>query len=207
MPNQNSPHGFAILAQEQSNAFNAQCHMYAISSADNSNTYSIGDVVASAAAGADASNPWGTFGISFVTKPTGAPNVAAIPRGVIVSVFRNPFNLDTVYVPQVKAANYYVLVCDDPYVVMEAIPDGTNAYDARYVNSNTGFNQSAVNAATLSNSTVASIAGGSLPQTTSTLPLKILGVAQRPNVSTGLYVPLVVMFNTHELKSVGTAGV
>ena len=202
MPNQNSPHGFAILTQEQSNAFNAQCHMYEIPSSDAANTYSIGDLVASAN-NSDASNPWGTFGIGAITKLTGAPNTTAIPRGVVVSVFRNPFNLDTVYVPQVKAANYYVLVCDDPYVVMEAIPDGANAYaQTGWVNMNSGFNQSAVNAATLSNSTVYSV-----PTTTSTLPLKIIGVAQRPNVSTGLYVPLAVMFNTHELKSVGTAGV
>lgn len=202
MANQNSPHGFAIATQEQSNNFNAQCHMYEIPSSDGTNTYSIGDIVASAA-NSDASNPWGTFGIPAITKPTGTPNVAAIPRGVIVSIFRNPFNLDTVFVPQVKANNYYALVCDDPYIVMEAIPDGGASFSATtWPNNNTGFNQSAVNAATLSNSTVSSA-----PATTSTFPLKIISVAQRPNISTGLYVPLLVMFNTHELKSVGTAGV
>jgi hypothetical protein len=202
MANQNSPHGFAVLGTQQGNDWASACHMYEIPSTDATNTYSIGDVVASAA-NSDASNPWGTFGIPAVTKPIGTPNVSAIPRGVVISMFRNPFSLDTMYVPQVKAANYYVLIMDDPFAIMEAIPDGSASFSATtWLNNNTGFTQAAVNAATVSNTTLSSS-----PATTSTFPVKLISVAQRPNISTGLYVPLVCMFNTHELKSVGTTGV
>jgi hypothetical protein len=175
--------------------------MYAIPSTDSTNTYSIGDSVKSIAAGfGDASNPWGTFGIQGVVKCTGA--AAELARGIIVSVFRNPFNLDTLYVPQTKAANYYVLVNDDPNVIFEAIPDGSNAYASTWVGANAPYTVNAVNAANISNTVVTTGTIGS----GSTLPLKIMQVAQRPNVSTGLYVPLVLTWNAHELKAVGTTG-
>ena len=205
MPNQNSPHGFAILATEQSNSFNAQCHMYAIPSTDATNTYSIGDSVKSVTTGsADTSNPWGTFGIQMLTKATGASG--DIPRGIIISVFRNPFNLDTLYVPQVKAANYYVLVCDDPNIVFEAIPDGNNAYSGLWIGANAVYTQNAVNAATLSNTVINSTATTGIGSNAA-FPLKIIQVAQRPNVSTGLYVPLVCTWNLHELRTgTGTTG-
>jgi hypothetical protein len=183
--------------------YNSQCHMYEIPSSDGTNTYSIGDAVKSlAAGGADASNPWGTFGIAQVVKCTGATTELA--RGIVVGMFRNPFNLDQPYVPQTKTQNYYVMVMDSPNIVMEILPDGNNSYVSTWVGANATYTVTAAQAAPLNISTT--VLNTTTPAATIGFPLKILGVAQRPNIATGLYVPLLVAWNSHELMSTGTTG-
>lgn len=203
MANSNSPHGFSPVATVQGNSFNAQCHMYSIPTSDTTNTYSIGDAVATIAAGGGDSQPniWGTFGIPAVVKASGA--AAAFARGVIVSVFRNPFALDQIYVPQTKASTYYVLVYDDPYGEFLIQPDGSASFTSAWIGANANYTQTAVNAATISNTVLATSGIGA----GSTMQLRILGVQQQINVSTGLYTPLRVTWNAHELKSVGTTAV
>ncbi|SRR6266404_3467098 len=205
MANPNAPHGFAPLITAQSNDFNAACHMYYIPSADVA-AYYIGDAVKSYTQGAtafgststsdaDAANIWGTFGIQRVQKTTGVDAERA--RGIIVSVFRNTSNLDSVFVPATKTQNYYVLVMDDPYIDMEIQGDNAAAFTTKLIGNNALYTVAAptgispVSATVLATATVAA---------TATFPLKIKGVSQRVNVSNGPFLPLVVGWNTHELK-------
>jgi len=186
----------------QSNPLAAQCHMYYIPSSDSTNTYSIGDAVKSTNT-SDSSNVWGTFGIPGVVKCTGANSELA--RGVVVGMFRNPYALDYPYVPQTKAQAYYVMVYDDPMGLFELQADST-AFNANWPGQNAQYTVTAAQSAPLNLSTTV-LAGGTVG-TTSTLPLKIVSVVQRPNVATsGSYMPLVVKFNSHELLAVGTTGV
>lgn len=204
MANQNSPHGFALLGSTQSTNFSAQCFMMEIPSADTS-TYAIGDAVLTAAAGgADAANPWGTFGIPQIQKMTAAAGIAnAIARGVVIAMFRNPYQLDFNFVPASKAQNYYVIVHQDPYGEYEMQLDGSASYAGTMIGMNANYNNVLVQTPAAPGFTMLSSASivASTTASTNTFPLKILSVAQRPNIATGLYVPLVVTWNTHELKT------
>jgi hypothetical protein len=205
MANQNAPFGFAPRITGQGNDFNAQCHMYYIPVADAS-AYYIGDAVKTFTAGAggfgsgatadaDAGNIWGTFGIQRVQKSTGVNSERS--RGIIISVFRNPFSLDTVYVPATKTINYYVLVMDDPYIEMEIQGDNAAAFTTQLIGYNALFTPAAPSGISPVSATV--LATGTVA-TTNTFPLKVKGVAQRVNVANGPYLPLIVGWNTHELK-------
>lgn len=213
MANQNAPHGFAPLITGQSNDFNAACHMYYIPAAD-AVAYYIGDVVKTFTQGAtafgststsdaDAGNIWGTFGIQRVVKSTGGPGATGEKnRGIVVSVFRNTFNLDSVFVPATKAQNYYVLVMDDPYINMEVQANNAAAITAPatgLIGANATFVVAAPSGISPVSATVLDTTT-TVPNVTATLPLKILGVSQRVNVSNGPFLPLVVGWNTHELK-------
>lgn len=198
--NANAPHGFSPIGTALGVDLSSACRMYYVPSTDNTNTYSIGDVVASTNT-SDSSNPWGTFGIPGVVKV--ATTTSAVVRGIVVGMFRNPFALDTAYVPVTKTQNYYVMVYDDPFAQFEAQMDST-AFNANWPGQNVGFTVTAANAAVTSNTVLT----GSTVNTTSTLPVKMLAVMQRPNVATsGSFMPLLCTWNSHELKSVGTTGV
>lgn len=201
--NANAPHGFSPVGTQLGVDLSMACHMYFIPSTD-TNSYSIGDAVLSAA-NSDSSNPWGTFGIPAVTKAVGAPYSATV-RGIVVGMFRDPFNLDQMFVPATKTKNYYVMVYDDPFAQFEIQCDSTAFSATTFPGNNAGFTAVASQSAPLNISTTV-LAGGSVA-TTSTLPIRIIGVMQRPNVGTsGGFMPLLCTWNVHELKSVGTAGV
>jgi hypothetical protein len=208
MANPLSPHGFSVLAANGAFDYSSQCHMYEIPLSDATNTYAIGDAVKTiTGGGSDTSNPWGTFGIPQVVKCTGATTELA--RGIIVSVFRNPYALDYTYVPQVKLQNYYVMVADDPNLVMEIMGDNTAAgVTAGWIGGNATYNATAaqtiptgltsvLSTMTLTTGTIAGTVG---------FPLKVLGVSQRVNVSNSANTPFIVTWNAHELKSSGTIG-
>jgi hypothetical protein len=208
MANQNAPHGFAPLITGDANDFNASCHMYYIPAADAA-AYYIGDAVKTFTAGgggfgsgatadADAGNIWGTFGIQRVQKSAGGATTER-SRGIIISVFRNPFSLDTVNVPATKTIPYYVLVMDDPSIQMSI--QANNA--ATWATALIGLNATFVVAAPTGISPVSATVLDTVttpPAATNTLQLKILGVEQRINAANGPFLPLIVGWNTHELK-------
>jgi hypothetical protein len=198
MAQPNSPHGFAPTITNQSNDWNAACHMYEIPSTDGS-AYYIGDVVKPVAA-ADTGNIWGTMGIAQVAKTTTPATDVAV--GIIVSVFRNPFALDTVFVPATKGStNYYVLVMDDPYATFEAQCDNVGALAATVIGRNISYTIAAPSGISPVSATVLASASSN---TTSTLPFRVLGMAQRINATTqASFTPLAVTWNQHTFKSVG----
>lgn len=200
MANPNAPHGFAPVITAQGNDWNAKCNLYFIPSTDGS-AYYIGDAVktfsqsATRGLDADTGNIWGTMGIQRVQKSTGANSERS--RGIIVSMFRDPFNLDTIFIPATKTKNYYVLVMDDPYAVFEIQGDNAGTLPYPSIGSNALYTPAAPSGISPVSATV--LATGTIA-TTNTFPLKILGVAQRINADDSAFTPLIVTWNTHELK-------
>ena len=201
MANAIGPRGFVPSRYRDNSMWNGASNMYYIPSTDGS-IYSPGDAVKSAA-NADAN------GIPAVQKALGTDTVRGVIVGVVLSAPNNPSNqgilIDntTQQIPATKTKGYYVLVADDPAIIFELQDDGLNALTATSANKNASFtvaNPSGVQQNSASVLNTASVA------TTSTLNLKIFGLAQKPNNAFGLNANWLVMFNQHELN-MSTAGV
>lgn len=204
MANVQAPFGLAIARTSNQAAFNSQTTLYYIPSTDG-NAYYIGDIVKSTATpGADAN------GVVSVVKIT---NGTDTPRGFIVSVVTSMgggsmqgLNLDLtqVSIPATKAHDYYVMVCDDPDVVFTVQGDGTatNQVAAKASNnctltvaapSNTSY---PVSASCINSSTI---------NTTNTLTIRLLGLAQFPGNGFGAFATWLAKWNQHELMGNNTA--
>lgn len=198
MANSNAPFGLAPVQYLTGNPWSGQARLYYIASTD-TNAFFVGDPVASSGDGS-------ADGVAGVTLGTAGSAI----RGVIVSMgglqdggfLGDPTNLNSVSIPATKTKNYYVLVVDDPLVIFEVQETGTAltsadiGLNANFVNGTpaTGVN---VSATQLANSTKA---------ITSTLNLKLLGLAQRTDNAFGTNAKWLVLINNHEYKA-GTAGV
>jgi hypothetical protein len=205
MPNFVQPRGFVPARYLNGAAWGGGGNMYYIPSSD-TNQYNPGDVVLTAAVGADAN------GIPAVTKNTTGTGVV---RGVLIGVLKaNPNNpslvgtnidLTVQNIPATKTQAYYVLVVDDPKVVYQIQDDGITT--ANLVAASVGLNASftvtnptapAQNSATvLLSSSFAATAG---------LTVKLLGLSQIPNNAFGANATWDVIFNQHEFQG-NTAGV
>lgn len=198
MANANRPSGLAPVGNLLTGSYNGQARIYFIASTDG-NAFAIGDPVKS-------SGDADTNGVAGVTLGTAG---AAI-RGVIVSTgglvragpFADPTNLNTTIIPATKTKGYYVAVVDDPFVIfeMQEINSGTALTSAEVgLNANfvAGANNGFVSGFTIDNTTEAG---------TSTLNVKLLGLAQRSDNAYGLAAKWLVMINNHELRN-GIAGV
>ncbi|MBG0871875.1 hypothetical protein H0X91_18055 [Burkholderia sp. 9777_1386] len=207
MANVVAPMGFVPV--RGINTYQGQTNIYYIPSTD-TNQYSIGDAVKSVV-GADTAN-----GFPCVTKSTGA--ASEYQRGVIVAVLPvpavgtpsligTPLALENIGIPATKTQGYYVEVADDPNQLFELQDDGLSGLTAAAASKNAGFTPTnptsplAISATVLTTSTVA---------TTATLPLKMMGLSQRPapggGNSLGANARWIVKFNLHELSGSGVAG-
>ena len=208
MANVVAPMGFVPVRGV--NTYQGQTNTYFIPSTDG-NQYQIGDAVKSVV-GADSAN-----GFPCVTKSTGAGS--EYQRGVIVGILPVqavgtpslqgvPLTLENINIPATKTQGYYVQVADDPNQLFEIQDDGLSALTQTATSKNAGFTPTnptsplQISATVLTTSTVA---------TTSTLPLKIMGLSQRPapggGNSLGANARWIVKFNLHELCGAGVAGV
>lgn len=210
MANPNAPHGFAPVQNGDGSPYTGKGNLYHIPSTDTL-AYFLGDVVGSAATGADAN------GVPDVIRQANGTNSAAYnARGVIVGIMVAPIgtgagnvqggnvDLNVQTIPATKTHDYYVLVADDPGLVMEIQADNSGAFSASSINLNARFIQGTPVAGDLVSRTVLDSA---TVATTATFPLKIVGLPYRPNVDFTANTPLHVRFNTHELSVGGTAGV
>ena len=201
MANQNQPSGLAPVEYLGGSEWNGATNLYCILAADTS-AYWIGDPVTTIGnAGSDAN------GIPAVKLAT----AGAAVRGVIVGIgtigpggpFINPQNLSATNRPAgAQSVNYYVAVVDDPDVVFEIQEAGAGAtLTGSSVNRNVNFNLGTRSAGLtlspvfLDNNTV---------NTTATLNLKILGLAQRIDNQFGPFQKWKVKINNHEFSG-GTA--
>jgi hypothetical protein len=138
-----------------------------------------------------------------------------VPVGVVVAVI-NPkldvdgkmstgsITLDLPAVSQIAASGAgYILVCDDPDVVMEV--EAANGTPAA---TDVGLNASHANGSRTS-STIVSPAylDFGTEATTSTLNFQIKGLVRRVDNEMGASAKLLVRFNVHQYKSVGTTGI
>lgn len=202
MANAIGPKGFVPSRYMNGSAYNGASNMYVVLAAE-ANQINIGDTVKSAANG-DAN------GIPAVTKITnGTDTCRGVVVGILVANPNNPslvgttLDLTVQNIPATKAKDYYVLVADDPNILFELEDDGAAALTATSCNKNASY--------TVTNPTApaqnsASVLATASVATTSTLPLKLVGLAQRPDNAFGAYANWLVRFNTHELAG-STAGV
>lgn len=200
MANVSMPNGFSPVRTGDGSPWNEQGTLYWVPSTDN-NQYNIGDTVKSSA-GCDSN------GVPKVVKIT---NGTDTPRGVIVGV-QVVQQSDPVNVPATKTRDYYLYVCDDPGIVMECTDDGITS--ANLVATAVGKNASyTVTNPTAPSPVSASVLLSSSFATTSTLPIKIIGIKNQPQMSTpsatagsAAFSRWLVRFNTHELLG-NTSGV
>lgn len=206
MANQVAPFGLRLARTFNQAAYNAQVNTYHIASSDGS-AYYLGDVVKSAAS-ADAN------GVPDVAKIT---NGTDTPRGFIVGVLPTlsgwnmsdmrgtDLGLSQVSIPATKNRDYYVMVCDDPEAMFEVQGDSTatNQTSAN-VNKNASLTIAAPSPATLALSATV-INSGSIA-TTSSLIIRLVGLAPIPGNGFGANATWLGKFNQHELAS-NTAGV
>lgn len=196
MANSNRPSGFAPVKNILGSTFVGQVNVYFIASTDG-NAFAIGDPVASSGDGDANGVPGITIGVAG-----SAWRGVAVGFGRYETLMADPSNLDSVIVPSTKTHSYYALVCDDPFTIFEVQEIGTGT---QFTSAEIGLNCNGVAAANngylsgwmLDNSTEAA---------TSTLNVKLLGLARRADNAFGAYAKWLVMINNHELKS-GSTGV
>jgi len=124
----------------------------------------------------------------------------------------NAVNLNVQFVPATKANDYYILVADDPDLVFEIQGDNAGTLNPAtggtggtpVVGANAGYTVAAPTGTSPVSATVLTTAS---INTTSTLPLKIIGLPYRPNVDFTANTPFLVVINVHELqRGPGSAG-
>ena len=201
MANRNAPYGLAPHSYRDGSPWNGKARMYCIPSTDLTNAYAIGDPVVLAGS-ADAN------GIPTVTLATAGYGNAI--TGVIVGAggpkfagpSANPTNLNTIVVPVTKAANYYVLVADDPAILFTAQEDSVgNNLAATDVGNNIDL-VSGTNSGYLSGWMIDS----SSANTGNTRQLQLMQLLQTPDNAIGQYARWLVRINNHSYAS-GTTGV
>lgn len=211
MPNANRPSGFTPVGNLNGSPWNGQARVYSIAAAYGTALY-IGDPCISSGT----SDAYGIQGIAI-----GAGSGAL--RGVIVGLFDSGntagtpggqtsgfvSNTSLAYRPASHANVWYALVADDPNVIFQ-IQEELNG--TALAAADVGLNQISLSGAGngyvsgwLLRSTT-----GATPNTTATLQLRLLGLAQFPAGTNdlGAYAKWLVQINVHELgHGTGAAGV
>jgi hypothetical protein len=200
MANANRPSGLSPVKHLNGSPFNGQANVYQIAAAD-THGFAIGDPVISSGSG-DAN---GVPGITLAAA-TGAIRGVIVGLGTSESGIFNPNNLNSTVRPAAaQSTDWYALVVDSPDVIFEvqehangtalaATDIGLN--QVLYLGTNNGF-QSGWMLASATDAT---------PATTSTLQVRLLGLARRSDNAFGAYAKWLVLINNHELHA-GTSGV
>lgn len=211
MANSNVPSGFTPVGYLNGAAWNGQARLYSIDAAYGTALY-IGDPVISGGS-ADA------FGIQNIVigATTGAlrgvivglynsGSTTGVPGGVSVANILNP---NITYRPASDANVWYAAVADDPNIVFQVQEESNGTQLAK---TEVGLNQ--ISKSGTGNGFVSGwmipSATGATPNTTATLQLRLLGLAQMPGGTNvfGAYAKWLVQINVHELAhGTGAAGV
>lgn len=191
MANENRPNGLSPVGYLNGSPWNGQCRLYSIASAYGT-ALAIGDPVISSGT-ADAN---GVPGIAIAAE-TGAIRGVIVGLGTKEGLIANPSNLDSTVRAASTTGIGYALVVDDPNVIFEVQEVGTGtALAATEVGLNTnlksGTNNGYVSGWMLKND---------LEATTSSLQVRLLGLARRSNNAFGAYAKWLVKINAHELGS------
>lgn len=199
MANVNKVNGFRPVRYLNGAPWNGQFNKYVVAAADGTALF-VGDLVKLSTTG-------DSEGYTTVVQATATGAVI----GVVVGFETDPADLNT---PQYRKASTrrIVYVADDPNLILEAQEDGdTDPLETADIGLNVDFVVGA-------GSTVTGASGmqidSSTHNTTATLPLRLLGLAQRPDNENVLasggqaYTRWEVKINNHQLgSSTGVAGV
>lgn len=200
MANANRPSGAATVKRLDGSPWTGRLNLYYIPSTDG-NAYAIGDPVASSGSGSAGGVP----GVTLATAGTGNAIRGFLMTAGGVSMpgfYADPANLGTIVIPATKTQNYWVGVCDDPWVLFEFQEDsiGNNlaATDlGNNINLVAGTNNGYLSGWMLDSSTAA---------TGATLQMKLYALSQRSDNAIGQYAKWLCLVNNHELK-VGSTGI
>lgn len=189
--------GFTPVKHLNGSPYNGQYNLYEVVAGD-ATALNIGDLVKPDSGTATDVYP-------TVVRLAASGQVTAGPvTGAVVGFVVDPTNLNT---PQVRSASTkrYAMVADSPDIIFDVADGGTVPCTLTLIGMNTGVTCTAPNTTT----GVSPMASGTTaPTTTSTLPLKIMGIKNSPdNESAAASQRLLVMINTHTYGSVGVAGV
>lgn len=200
MPNTSRINGFRVVGNMIGGAATGQTHIYYVASA--ADEILVGDIVK---LGSTSQNGVQTADLC------GAGDV---PCGVVVGII-NPkldpdgkmstgsMTLDLPAVTQIAAsAAGYILVNDDPNVLMEAEASGTPA--AVDVNLNISHANGARTAATQTSPATLDFTTDAV---TATLNFQVLGLVRRADNEMGASAKMLCRFNVHQYRSVGTLGI
>lgn len=213
MANANKINGASPVGYLNGAPWTGQARMYAIPTADTTASYAIGDIVNSVS-GSDAN------GIPYVIKVPAANASNAIPLGIVigiavadasVSLVAAPLDLTQTYIlAGTRTAVRYVYVADDPNLLFE-MSGGTTATNLTLAkagyNSGVGsWYSGADQTYAISQNTYLSpsspysniILASSTISTTNTLPIRMLGLAQKSDNAAGAYSRMLCRFNNHE---------
>jgi hypothetical protein len=180
MPNINAPKGFVPVRHLNGSPYNGQFQTFLVDSGDATALF-VGDVVKFAGSSGVAGqvvNGMDVEGMATVNKVgTGVINAGTSIVGVVKGFLPDPTNLASKY--RAASTSRIALVVTDPTVVYEVQEDAvTTPIAAASVGLNATFNggtgntTTGISTATMVSSTVAS---------TSTFPLRILGLVKRPD--------------------------
>ena len=211
MANVNKANGFSPVGNLLGGKWNEQGRLYAIPTADTTNSYAIGDCVMSRSS-SDAT------GIRYIQKWGGATTTSALPLGIIVgirvadpsvSLVGNSLSLEKAYIAAgTRTSVRYVYVVDDPFVLFEAQFDSTGATQAQ-LSLNAAVTISAADQTSLGNSSPYSDMVLTGPAVTATLPVRLLGAVQRGDnqvtSAASPYVRVLCKWNYHEYGVIGSA--
>ena len=219
MANVNAPHGMNPVGYTNGAPWSGKANLYHIQSSDTI-AYYIGDIMQLVPVG-------GANGSTHGSDSLGVPNVTGFALGAvtagslvgpIVGVQVAPLgtgagnpqgqnvNLNVMSAPATKTYDYYVWIADDPNLEFEIQSDSTVLANATTVGENAGFTAAAP--ATSFGPVSGTVLTGASVNTTITLPLKIVRMTYRPNVTlVSGFVPLIVRINTHQYVGAGTTGV
>lgn len=195
--------GFRPVKTLNGSPYNGQANVYFVPASD-STVIMVGDLVKLLGGARDAT------GVPTVTRAAaGDPTV-----GVVVGILFSGVG-DTQNVPPVTDLNTpvyrrastdrYLLVADDPNLILEGQLSAAGSYTAADMSLNANFRATAGNTSTGASGFDVDI---STKATTATLPLKLVGVPNRPdNVVGDSFLNVYVMINNHQLKGTGVLGV
>lgn len=197
MANINKVAGLTPVKYLNGAKWTGQGNIYSIAS-DNTDAMYVGDPVTLSGTGDTLGIPGIGIGVAGATCVGVIVAVGTIREGAYI----NPADLTKVYAPATKASVYYALVVDDPNVVFEIQESGT-ALAATDIGLNANFVIAAPSTGGVLSGTYL---GNSTKNTTSTLNLKLLGLARRSDNVFGTYAKWNVLLNNHVFRT-GVAGV
>jgi len=202
MANTSRINGFRPIKHKSGAPYNGQATLYYVSSA--TDEILVGDVVK----------------LGGTADANGVPSVdicgaSDVPVGIVVGLKHSKFDatggmttgsvsLDLPAVAQIAASGSgYVLVADDPEIECEVeVSNGSFAV------TDIGLNASHANGSrTAATVTSPAYIDGGTEATTSTLNFNLRAFVRRPDNEVGASAKLVVGFNRHQFKSVGTTGI
>jgi hypothetical protein len=211
MANVTRTNGFRPVKHLNGSPYNGQFNIYEIVAGDGTLT-NIGDLVKGDAGTATDVYP------TCVRGGTTGEVTNGVYIGVIVGFVQSPLGsgqgstVGTQPVLDVPSMNSraastkkYAMVADAPDLVFEVKDGGTVPCTLTLIGMNTGFMATAGSTTTGASGMTS---GATAPTTTSTLPLRIMGIVNSPdNASAATDQRLLVMINAHQYGSVGTAGI